>query len=138
MRKTPKNRLSIILISSLFILVGLFIIITSFNNNIVFFYSPSEINYNKVQNKIFRIGGLVKSIHKHEGGKIEFIITDNKKEMKIIYKGILPNLFRENQGIIALGKLKNRELFEASELLVKHDENYMPREVYESLRKKAS
>ena len=87
--------------------------------------------------KLLRVGGLVKesSIVKKDNLIFEFIITDNVNETKVFYQGILPDLFREKQGVIAEGKFE-KNIFIASKILAKHDENYMPKEVYESLRNK--
>lgn len=111
----------------------------SFNNNIVFFISPSDIKEEHYStDKIIRIGGLVKenSLNFIKNGEItEFIITDLNKDISVLYEGILPNLFREGQGMVAKGKFNDNNIFIALELLTKHDENYMPKEVVESLKK---
>ena len=103
-------------------------------DNILFFYTPSEIlQKNLRQNEKVRLGGLVEeSSVKRNDTKINFIITDLKKTMKVTYEGILPDLFREGQGVIVKGYLKNN-IFEATEVLAKHDENYMPPEIKKKL-----
>jgi len=109
---------------------GAYIILSSLNDNIVFFYPPSEID--KIQpNTKARVGGLVKenSIIRISNKKILFTITDHKEDLQIEYEGILPALFREKQGIIAEGNLQTKNLFVASKLLAKHDENYKPPEI---------
>ena len=110
---------------------GIFIILSSLNNNIVFFYPPSEITKIQPNSNKSRVGGLVKegSIIRISNKKILFTITDHVAELQIEYQGILPALFREKQGIIAEGKLKSEQLFIASKLLAKHDENYRPPEL---------
>lgn len=113
---------------------GIFIILYNLENNITFFYPPSKIP-NLATNHSIRIGGLVKrgSIIKYSANNIEFIVTDNIAEVVIVYNGILPALFREEQGVVAEGRFDNTKLqpkttdkFIATELLTKHDENYMP------------
>jgi len=121
-------------------LLSLFFVISNFRNNIVFFYSPSElINLSKKDHTI-RIGGLVKegSIKKIDALNTEFVVTDYSADLKVKYNGLLPDLFREKQGVVAKGKydaLQNE--FVSRELLIKHDENYMPPEVKKSLEKNA-
>ena len=128
------------LFSALIILLTLlfFFIFKSLEKNIVYFLSPTEI-YNQTNissDKKIRVGGLVKknSIIK-DGDKINFIITDLKKEIIVSYSGIIPNLFSEEKGVVAEGKLKDKKYFIADTILAKHDENYMPPEVTKVLEK---
>ena len=115
------------------------LVLMALEDNIVYFYTPNDLiekfdDTNNIQNKI-RIGGLVlESSIKKEGGKTIFMITDRKKEVKVVFKGPLPDLFREGQGIVAEGVFQNNN-FIASEVLAKHDENYMPPEVADALKK---
>ena len=114
----------------------IFFILRSLEENVVYFFSPSEI-YNKTDisfDKKIRIGGLVKtnSINKNETS-IDFIITDLKKEILVSYNGLVPNLFSEGKGVVAEGKLKDKKYFVADKILAKHDENYMPPEVNKAL-----
>ncbi len=115
------------------------LILMALEDNIVYFYTPNDLiekfgNTKNIQNKI-RIGGLVlESSIKKEGKKTIFMITDRKKEVKVVFKGPLPDLFREGQGIVAEGMFQNNN-FIASEVLAKHDENYMPPEVADALKK---
>ena len=115
------------------------LILMALEDNIVYFYTPNDLiekfgDTNNIQNKI-RIGGLVlESSIKKEGGKTIFMITDRKKEVKVVFKGPLPDLFREGQGIVAEGVFQNNN-FIANEVLAKHDENYMPPEVADALKK---
>ena len=115
------------------------LILMALEDNIVYFYTPNDLiekfgDIKNIQNKI-RIGGLVlESSIKKEGEKTIFIITDRKKEVKVVFKGPLPDLFREGQGIVAEGMFQNNN-FIASEVLAKHDENYMPPEVADALKK---
>ena len=137
----PKSQRLIILFFFLTLLgLSTFLVLKSLEDNIVYFYSPTDINKKISSNEIdlskrIRIGGLVKenSILK-EGKKISFKIHDGIDEILLIYNGILPDLFREEQGIVALGKIENKN-FSAIEILAKHDENYMPKEVSDMLKK---
>jgi len=104
----------------------------------VFYFSPSELKNSKNISGVFRVGGLVKdgSIHYLEDKEtLEFVITDTQSDLVIRYKGIIPALFKEGQGTVALGKLDESGIFMAKELLAKHDENYMPPEVAKSIKK---
>ncbi|WP_253308543.1 MULTISPECIES: cytochrome c maturation protein CcmE [unclassified Rickettsia] len=135
MQKGVKNRLIAIIICLFLAASGICIILYNLEKNIIFFLPPSKIN--EIDNtKEFRVGGLVKvaSINKIEADKISFIITDNIKDLEIFYKGVLPALFRENQGIIAIGKLSNNK-FIARQLLTKHDENYYPPTIQNNTKK---
>ena len=137
----PKSQRLIILFFFLTLLgLSTFLVLKSLEDNIVYFYSPTDINKKILSNEIdlskrIRIGGLVKenSILK-EGKKISFKVYDGVDEIIVTYSGILPDLFREEQGIVALGKIKNKN-FSAIEILAKHDENYMPKEVSDMLKK---
>ena len=137
---TKKVRLRIFYLVSLLILIFviIFLILKSLEENIVYFFSPTEI-YNKTNislDKKIRVGGLVKenSLLK-ENTSIKFVITDLKNEIIVSYEGLLPNLFSEGKGVIAQGKLKDKKYFIADTILAKHDENYMPPEVSEALKK---
>ena len=115
------------------------LILMALEDNIVYFYTPNDLieKFGDTQNiqKKIRIGGLVlENSLKKEGKKTIFMITDRKKEFKILFEGPLPDLFREGQGIIAEGMFQNNN-FVASEVLAKHDENYMPPEVADALKK---
>ena len=137
----PKSQRLLILFFFLSLLsLSTFLVLKSLEDNIVYFYSPTDINEKILSNEIdlskrIRIGGLVKenSILK-EGKKISFKIHDGIDEILVTYNGILPDLFREEQGIVALGKIENKN-FSAIEILAKHDENYMPKEVSDMLKK---
>ena len=135
---TPKTQRSIVLVSILLILsTSTFLILKALKDNIVFFYSPTEtIEKFKTKKNVkkIRIGGLVvKNSLKQNKSKVEFEITDKKTKIKIIYSGILPDLFREEQGVVVEGRIK-KNIFEATEVLAKHDENYMPKEVADTLK----
>ena len=122
----------------LLLAIVIFLILKSLEENIVYFFSPTEI-YDKPNislNKKIRIGGLVKeeSIEKDQTS-IKFIITDLKNEIIVSYNGSVPNLFSEGKGVIAEGQLKDKKYFVADSILAKHDENYMPPEVSKALEK---
>jgi len=136
--KKVKSRILFLVILLLIATVVIFLIFKSLEENVVYFFSPSEI-YNKHNisfNKKIRIGGLVKegSINKDKTS-IRFIVTDLKKEIIVSYNGLVPNLFSEGKGVVAEGKLKDKKYFVADKILAKHDENYMPPEVYKALEK---
>ena len=137
---TKKVKSRVFFLSVLVILAALviFVILRSLEENVVYFFSPTEI-YNKANisfDKQIRIGGLVKknSVSKNDTS-INFIITDLKKEIVVSYNGIVPNLFSEGKGVVAEGKLKDKKYFVADKILAKHDENYMPPEVSKALEK---
>ena len=136
--KKVKSRIFFLFLSSILAAIIIFTILRSLEENVVYFFSPTEI-YNKANisfNKKIRIGGLVKinSVSKNETS-INFIITDFKKEIAVSYKGLVPNLFSEGKGVVAEGKLKDKKYFVADKILAKHDENYMPPEVSKALEK---
>ena len=118
--------------------VIIFFIFKSLKENVVYFFSPTEI-YNKPNislNEKIRIGGLVKENSLSKSQKsIKFIITDLKNEIIVSYNGPVPNLFSEGKGVIAEGQLKDKKFFIANKILAKHDENYMPPEVSKALEK---
>ena len=124
------------MLSLISVAIVIFLVLRSLEENVVYFFSPTEI-YNKTNisfNKKIRVGGLVKmnSISKNETS-INFIITDLKKEIVVSYNGLVPNLFSEGKGVVAEGKLRDKKYFIADKILAKHDENYMPPEVYKAL-----
>ena len=136
--KKVKSRIFFLFLSSILAAIIIFTILRSLEENVVYFFSPTEI-YNKANisfNKKIRIGGLVKinSVSKNETS-INFIITDFKKEIVVSYNGLVPNLFSEGKGVVAEGKLKDKKYFVADKILAKHDENYMPSEVSKALGK---
>ena len=136
--KKVKSRILFLVLLLLLATVVIFFIFKSLEENIVYFFSPSEI-YDKPNislNEKIRIGGLVKedSIIKDQTS-IKFIITDLKKEIIVSYSGAVPNLFSEGKGVIAEGELKDKKYFVADKILAKHDENYMPPEVSKALER---
>ncbi|MCH2322014.1 MAG: cytochrome c maturation protein CcmE [Hyphomicrobiales bacterium] len=139
-----KRKKRIYLISLFFITIAtsIYLILWALRDNIVFFYSPSEIQQKINLKEIdemskLRLGGMVKesSIEQLNNGSINFIITDFDREMVVFYKGIIPDLFKEQQGVIAEGSINNEGIFIANSILAKHDENYMPPEVQDTLKK---
>jgi|TARA_B100000780_G_C21034521_1_gene414889 cytochrome c-type biogenesis protein CcmE len=138
--KKAKNRILIITVALLLLAVSTFFILETLNKNLLYFRTPSDIldNSSIKIGESMRLGGMVKknsiSINKE---KITFIITDLKNEIIVSYAGSVPNLFSEEKGVIAEGKLKDRKYFIASRILAKHDENYMPPELGEALKKNA-
>ena len=134
--KKVKSRIFLFTIFLLSATAIIFFVLRSLEENVVYFFSPTEI-YNKTNisfNKKIRVGGLVKmnSISKNETS-INFVITDLKKEIVVSYNGLVPNLFSVGKGVVAEGKLKDKKYFIADKILAKHDENYMPPEVNKAL-----
>ena len=135
-----KVKLRILFISLAFItlILTIFLILKSLEENVVYFQSPSEIRETtELSKKKIRIGGMVKknSISMNTN-QVNFIITDFKNEINVSYTGVLPNLFEEEKGVVAEGYLKDRNFFSATKIFAKHDENYMPPEVKEALKEK--
>ena len=115
------------------------LVLVAFNDNLVFFYSPSDLKAKAVAtDRRIRIGGLVEAqslSRAADGRDVSFRITDGANDIAVVYQGLLPDLFREGQGAVAEGKLRPDGVFAASSVLAKHDENYMPREVVDALKK---
>ena len=133
-----KLRLFFILLIAFTLSLTIFFILKSLEENVVFFKSPSEIKaLSEMQKKKIRIGGMVKtdsiSIVNKE---LNFVITDLKNEINVVYSGLIPNLFEEGKGVVAEGYLKDENFFSATKILAKHDENYMPPEVKAALEEK--
>jgi len=134
---TPKRRRLWMLLGSLATLgVAATLVLTALNDNLVFFYSPTQVAEKNIgPDRRFRLGGLVEqgSVEK-DGQVVRFTVTDTNKTVKVSYRGILPDLFREGQGVIAEGSIGPDGVFTAREILAKHDENYMPPEVAKALK----
>ena len=133
-----KLRFLFIVIILITLILTIFLILKSFEENVVYFQSPTEIKLlSEVKDNKIRVGGMVKkdsiSINANE---VRFIITDFKNEINVIYTGAVPNLFAEEKGAVAEGFLKDRSVFLATKILAKHDENYMPPEVKAALEEK--
>ena len=124
-------------VSALAVAVGL--VLNAFQSNLVFFFTPTQIAAGEApQGKTFRIGGLVEngSLRREaDGTQISFRVTDNARTIQVAYKGILPDLFKEGRGVVAQGQVQPDGSFRASEVLAKHDENYMPPEAAEALKR---
>ena len=120
------------------LILTVFLVLKSLEENVVYFQSPTEIKtLSELENNKIRVGGMVKknsiNINSEE---VKFIITDFKNEINVSYSGAVPNLFAEEKGVVAEGFLKDRNFFSATKILAKHDENYMPPEVKEALEEK--
>jgi len=134
-----KKRLYAVLAGLTMLGVAAALVLTAFEDNIVFFYSPTDITQKELRpGQAVRLGGLVEadSVKKADDGvTTEFVITDTNKTISVRYAGLLPDLFREGQGVVTQGTLGSDGIFVASEVLAKHDENYMPKEVADALKK---
>lgn len=114
------------------------LIVFALKDNVLYFYSPSDVEAKHIAPGVaFRMGGLVekKSVHHGAGAAISFVITDGRARVPVDYAGVLPALFREGQGVVAMGSLNDAHVFSASEILAKHDERYMPPEVVDALKR---
>ena len=134
-----KKRASLLAVFLTVSVIGIFLILSALNKNILYFNSPTDIKFKQDIdfNKKIRIGGMVKKntldINNQE---IIFTVTDFKNEIKVSFRGTIPNLFAEGKGVVAEGKLKDKKFFIADRILAKHDENYMPPEVKAALEEK--
>ncbi len=141
---TPRHRRRLMFVALILLGVGVATALTlnAFRGNMVYFYSPSQLDtVEKVHERNIRLGGLVEqgSVRREDDGlTVHFIVTDNVKSVPVIFKGILPDLFGEGQGVVTQGKLSGEGVFRADEVLAKHDENYMPPEVAEALKEAAA
>ena len=138
-----QKRTLLILGGVLFLGVAIGLILYALRDTLVFFYTPSEMSEKLAEHKIapgarLRLGGLVQkgSVRLMEDGVIRFTITDTARSVQVTFKGILPDLFREGQGVVAEGRLQPDGTFIADTVLAKHDEKYMPREVADALKKR--
>ena len=140
MTPTRKRRMMLVLLIVLGVGTAVAMALTAFNQNLMFFFSPSQVKAGEAPiNRSFRVGGMVKDnslVRQDDGLTVQFVVHDNAEEVSIAYKGILPDLFREGQGIVAQGKLNSEGNFIADEVLAKHDENYMPPEVAAAMKPK--
>ena len=131
--KKVKLRSLFLFLSIASIILVIFLVLKALEDNVVYFLSPTEIkNLNETTTEKIRVGGMVK----HQSIKINFIITDFKNEINVIYSGIVPNLFQEGKGVVAEGILRDKNFFKAEKILAKHDENYIPPEVKASMGEK--
>ncbi len=138
----PKHQRFVFILGSLVVMaLAATAILYSFRENMLFFYTPSQLAQKRTEadfnpSRPLRIGGLVKkgSIKNLKGGGIRFTITDLNAHIKVTYRGLVPSLFREGQGIVAQGIITDNGIMNAESILAKHDENYMPREVVDALK----
>ena len=136
-RKVKLRFLFVVLILITLILT-VFLVLKSLEENVVYFQSPSEIKaLSELDKKKIRVGGMVKKDSiLVKASELKFVITDFKNEINVVYSGVIPNLFTEGKGVVAEGYLKDRNFFLATKILAKHDENYMPPEVKKVLEEK--
>jgi cytochrome c-type biogenesis protein CcmE len=136
---TRKQRRSIFIFTGMGVLgLAAFLVLFSLQDSIVFFYSPSDLETKQIEpGQRVRVGGLVKegSVVKNGATRVTFDVSDGAKTVTVNYNGLLPDLFREGQGIVAEGRIETPGRLTAASVLAKHDENYMPREVADSLKK---
>ena len=136
---TPRRqRMMLVVLVLLGVGTAVALTLNAFRGNMVYFYGPSQLaGVEKVHERNLRLGGLVEqgSVKREDDGlTVHFLVTDTVKNVPVVYKGILPDLFREGQGVVAQGRLTQDGVFMASEVLAKHDENYMPPEVAEAMK----
>ncbi|HTT84181.1 MAG TPA: cytochrome c maturation protein CcmE [Rhizomicrobium sp.] len=117
---------------------GAALVIAALKDNVLYFYSPSDLQSRGVHPGVaFHLGGLVKpgSLKRGPGSEVRFVVTDGHAQVPVAYSGVLPDLFREGQGVVAAGALESDGVFDASEVLAKHDERYMPPDVVDALKR---
>ena len=133
-----KLRFFFVLLILITLILSVFLILKSLEENVVYFQSPTEIKVlSEIKKKKIRVGGMVKNDSiSLVSGEVQFVITDFKNEINVTYSGVIPNLFKEGKGVVAEGFLKDKNFFLATKILAKHDENYMPPEVKEALEEK--
>jgi cytochrome c-type biogenesis protein CcmE len=133
-----RKRLALVLAGMAALGIATALVLSAFRDNLVFFYSPTEVTTKNVPpDRRFRVGGLVeeKSVQRAaDGVTVSFRVTDMSHSLPVTYRGVLPDLFREGQGVVAEGMLDKNGTFQASEVLAKHDERYMPPEVVKALK----
>ena len=132
----PRHKRAAIIVGGLAALgLASYLVLNAFQSNLVFFFSPTQVAAGEApKNRTFRIGGLVKTgTVKRDNLTVSFVVTDTAKDMNVSYTGILPDLFREGKGVVAQGKLDADGKFTATEVLAKHDENYMPPEAQHAM-----
>jgi cytochrome c-type biogenesis protein CcmE len=132
----PRHKRATIIAGGLATLgIAAYLVLNAFQSNLVFFFTPTQVASGEApKNRTFRIGGLVKTGSvKRDNLTVNFVVTDSARDMNVSYTGILPDLFREGKGVVAQGKLAEDGKFTASEVLAKHDENYMPPEAQQAM-----
>lgn len=137
--KRRHKRIAFIVVALASLSVAAFLVLSAFQNNLVFFFSPTQVAAKEAPvNRTFRIGGLVQEgtlKREPDGLTVHFTVTDTAQSIPVVYKGILPDLFKEGRGCVAQGKLNADGVFHAEQVLAKHDENYMPPEAGEAIDK---
>ena len=135
--KKVKKRVSFLSFLLISLVIAVFFILKSLTSNILYFKSPTDIQLNQdISEKKIRVGGMVKkSSIKIDNKEIKFVITDFKNEIFVSYRGTVPNLFSEGKGVVAEGRLKDKNFFIADRILAKHDEKYMPPELKDLMKK---
>ena len=137
--KRRHKRLAFILVGLAGLAVAAYLVANAFRNNLVFFFSPTQVAAKEAPvNRTFRVGGLVQegSLKRDSDGlTVRFIVTDTAANVPVVYKGILPDLFKEGRGCVAQGKIGADGVFQADQVLAKHDENYMPPEAGQAIDK---
>ena len=136
----PRTKRAVAIVAGIAALgVAVALVLNAFRSNLVFFFTPSQVaTHEAPRDRAFRIGGLVEAgsvVHDKDALTVHFRVTDTAETIPVVYTGILPDLFREGKGVVAQGKLDADGTFRASEVLAKHDENYMPPEAAEALKK---
>jgi cytochrome c-type biogenesis protein CcmE len=135
--KARQQRLALIVGGLAVLGIAAALVLNAFQSNLVFFFSPTQVATGEApKDRLFRVGGMVREgslAREADGVSVRFVVTDTARDMTVVYKGILPDLFREGKGVVAQGKLGADGLFVASEVLAKHDENYMPPEAAKAL-----
>ena len=133
--KPRTKRFALIAAGMVVLCVAAAFVLNAFKSNVVFFFSPTQIEAGEApKSAVFRVGGLVKDGSLQRAGMdVRFVVTDTMHEVEVVYVGMLPDLFKEGRGVVAQGKLDVQGRFSASEVLAKHDENYMPPEAAEAL-----
>ena len=135
----PRHKRGLMIVGGLAALgIAAALVLSAFQQNLVFFFTPSQIAANEApQGRMFRVGGMVEpgSVKRQADGiSVQFIVTDTAKGIPVVYRGQLPDLFREGKGVVTQGRLGPDGIFQASEVLAKHDENYMPPEAAEAVK----
>ncbi len=135
--KPRHKRLAVIALGLAALGVAAALVLNAFEQNLVFFFTPSQVAANEApQGRTFRIGGMVQSGSVQRSGvEVRFLVTDTAKTIPVLYNGALPDLFREGKGVVAQGQLGPDGVFRAREVLAKHDENYMPPEAAEAVKR---
>ena len=136
--KPRHRRIALIVAGVAGLSIAAWLVLSAFQQNLVFFFTPTQVVANEApQGRAFRVGGMVEvgSVKRQpDGVTVHFVVTDTAKSMLVAYKGVLPDLFREGKGVVTQGRLEN-DVFVASEVLAKHDENYMPPEAADAMKK---